>query len=79
MSNTCSPRKSSGSVGFTKGYLVVAGWVKMCDTALFNIGDMRGFAIFYTSSGYTHVTIDTVSINDNTAAGKIIFQFAEST
>jgi hypothetical protein len=35
-------------------------------------------AFFYTN-GYTHVTIATVSISDNIAAGKIILQLADNT
>ncbi len=34
---------------------------------------------FFYTNGYTHVTIATVSISDNIAAGKIILQLAEST
>lgn len=77
------PRKPSGRVGFTNGYFVVAGLVKMCETVRFHIGDIRDFrgffvAIIYTN-GYTHVNNAIVSINDSIAAGKIIRQLADST
>ena len=41
------PRVSSGNNGLTKGYLVVAGFVKMWDTARLNIGDMRDLRDFF--------------------------------
>src|SRR5208282_2115513 len=64
---------------------VVAGRVKICETVLCHIGDKRDFfvfgfvfVIFYTN-GKTHVTIATVSISDNIAAGKSILQLADNT
>ena len=52
MSNTCFPRKPSGTSHLTKGYLLVAGFLNRVESTSFIIGvNLDFFVIAYTTEG----------------------------
>ena len=80
MSNTCLPRKPSGTSHLTKGYWVVAGFLNKYESTFFTMGGtVDFFFIAYTSIGYTQMPSVTVRANVATESGNIIFQLAETT
>ena len=80
MSNTCFPRKPSGTSHLTKGYLLVAGFLNRYESTFFTIGGtVDFFFIAYTSIGYTQMPSVTVRANATTESGNMIFQLAETT